>query len=362
MAALLRPSAAPRWRRCPGSVALASPIVDAAGESLAREQGVAAHWVAQQLGQDGVLTDLGTVAPNGVVVDEDMLNAANIYVDHNVRTMGAGMQVEQHVVCDVIHPECAGTPDAYAVSYKDCRVYVSDLKYGRRLVEADSDQLVVYAAGIANNAGLPLERVEVHLTVYQPRLYHPDGPMRTVVMRGNYFVSRVRALQIAAAQAMSPEAPCAINPYCRHCPGRAQCPALREAALDSAELVGKAIATGLPPDVVDQELRFLRHAQFLIESYATGLQAVAEHQIRSGHRSTVFELRSEPGRLQWRENAVAFLQRYGPQVLKPAELKTPTQLKKVLGDEVVSLFSERTPGAAKLQEINMEKLNKRFGA
>lgn len=360
----LRPSAAPLWSVCAGHRRLAVPAYDDADEKApVREQGNACHEVANAI---GIGAPVPTVASNGVEVDDEMIEAATEYVAFNRRTMGSNMCVEEPVKCHGIHVQCEGTPDAAAFDRSNYEIHISDLKYGFRYVEPTTPQLVCYADGVARKYNVDLSRAWVNLTIFQPRKWHRDGALRTRRVHGSVILKEIETLSAAAHATEAPDATCVTNPGCGDCTGRFQCPTLREAAMNALPLIGRAVPTGLPLSAQENELRLLSHAQTMLDAYVSGLQMVVEHNLRGGSRGSHYMLAPGPApRLKWRDDVTDKVAAAGAltgvDVFAPKALRTPTQLKKLLGDDVIDMYASRAPSANVLTPIDLTRFTKLFG-
>ena len=149
---ILPPSGASTWRRCGLWVAMnqAYPQPDTP-ESM---EGNAAHWVFAEMLAGRIVCE-GLIAPNGVVVTEEMIEGGELVVE----TVRARMpverfgppRVEEAVAIPSIHAQCWGTPDIWAFSASPLVLEVVDYKFGHRFVdEYENDQGVAYITGIVD--------------------------------------------------------------------------------------------------------------------------------------------------------------------------------------------------------------------
>lgn len=360
---VLRPSAAPSWSICPGYVRMQRPEFDDVGDTTVREEGTACHYAAELLANGQPVPD---VAPNGVEIDGDMRSAAAEYVQHCRDAMGEHMQAELAVQCHGIHPRCEGTLDTGAFLPHSYEIWLSDLKYGFRTVETDTPQLTCYVDGIARKYNVDLSKAWVNIAVYQPRAWHPSGAWRVRRLHGTRMLQEIADLSVKAHATDAPDAPCIVNDKCGDCTGRFQCEALRNAALQGVERIGRAVPVDMPLRAREAELRYVEHAAKLLGSYVSGLRMVVEHELRAGARGSHYQIKqSAPGRLKWDEGTEAKVRALaaltGVDVLKPQELRTPTQLKKELGDSLVAIYASRTPGALELAPIDINRYTKLLG-
>lgn len=353
---ILRPSAAPMWSACPGYVRMQRPEFDDEGDTTVREEGTACHFAAQMLAEGKSIPD---VAPNGVEIDDDMHDAAQEYVGYI-----AGLAVEQPVKCHGVHARCEGTTDATGVRAGE--LWAVDLKYGFRPVEATSPQLVCYADGAARKYGVNLSQTWVNVAVFQPRAYHQDGPWRVRRVHGTQMLQEIADLSVKAHATDAPIAPCVVNAGCGDCSGRFDCEALRGAALMAIERVGRSVPMGMPLSAREAELRYVEHAAKLLDAYVSGQRMVIDHELRAGARGTHYHLQAgKASNLKWKDGAQEQVKRFaalaGWDVMQAPKLRTPTQLRKILGEAVLETHASRTPGAVKLQPIDLTKYSKLLG-
>jgi hypothetical protein len=372
----LPPSSAARWGdQCPGSATLERADANVTDEDAA--EGHAAHWVAAE----GLATRsvrVGTPAPNGVIVDDEMLEAAEMYVDDvndqhkpSVALMNTLWHVEERVNCSRIHADNWGTPDLWSFTPNDGLgglLLVYDFKYGHRFVDAFMNwQMIDYVAGIVERPefiGLDHREITVIMNVVQPRNYHPVGPIRRWSVKLNELHKYFEHLQMSAAEATSENPPTRVGPECRDCKGRHACEALHLAADSVADIAGGVAQINLPPDALGVELRMLKRAQTLLDARVTGLEMQALNEIRSGKTVPFFMLEQPQGREHWTkppEEIAALGAAMGVELLKPNVLITPAQARKAgLDETIVAGFSERPRGALKLVPANTTQTRKVF--
>jgi len=311
------------------------------------EEGTAAHWAAAEVAQ-GRPVAAGTIAPNGVEVDDEMLDAAEVWAD----LVGPGAVLETPVACPDIHPECWGTPDAYRYTPGVLDVY--DLKYGHRPVDPfQNDQLVCYASGILRAAsvdGLADQHTRVNFHIVQPRAYHRDGPVRT----WSCMASDLRPLiNILSGAAHAPDDMLQVSAGCQDCDGRHACAALQYTTLTHADVV---LVGGLPvelsPAHAALELRLLHRAAERIAARVTGLEEQVTALLKGGAPVPGYRLEAGSGRERWSVPApqvIALGSMLGVDLAKPPAAITPGQARKAgMPDAVVASCAERPRGAAKL--------------
>lgn len=220
--ALFSACSAPRWMRCPGSLATAAiPVTSAAAA-----EGKAAHRLAAWCLETG-LDAAGW--PHGSI-DDDMAAAVMTYVRlcRRIIARASDYGVEKRLdYADAIgQPDSFGTADFIAVSGTE--LTVADFKYGNdAAIDArDNEQLQLYALGALEAYGLVHGIDTVRLVISQPRLRH-KSEWTTTPGALKQFAEIARA---RAHQALQPDTATAfLNPgetQCRYCPAKALCPAL----------------------------------------------------------------------------------------------------------------------------------------
>lgn len=363
--AALMPSAAGRWVRCPGSVAMEQRYPDDV-ESVKAREGTAAHWACAEL-LAGQAIAVGQVAPNGVVLDDEMIDGAQLYFDAlmtargpNVDMLAVGVggtiHVEQRIDIPYVHAQNWGTPDAWFYDKAAGVLYVCDYKFGHGFVEVfENWQLIDYACGILDALGIDGaadQHIDVVMTIVQPRSYHKDGPVRTWRVKACDLRPYFNRLQVAAAAALEPGAPCRISAECKHCNARHACEALQRAALDAVDLSTTSSPVELPPDALGQELRTLQRAAALLAARISGMEEVALSTIRRGALVPGFKIEHGKGRKRWNkpvEQVVVMAKLMNVDVAKSLEAITPAQaIKAGLPADLVDMFSETPTGAAKI--------------
>lgn len=228
--ARLAPSAAPRWLRCPGSVALAAESPDDDPTEYSAE-GTAAHWVRDACLSFGLdpLDFLGKrIVEDGFtfVVDMDMVDFLTPGID-SVREMGGVMFSERRVSLDDWLPGQFGTLDCGIVL--DDMIVVNDLKYGAGVVVSpvENEQLMCYALGFYSEieklfrpGGVLPNRFL--LMIDQPRAIGGGGEWEVSLDDLIDFGERIRE---AGRQTYNPDAPrVAGKAQCRWCSAKPRCP------------------------------------------------------------------------------------------------------------------------------------------
>jgi hypothetical protein len=358
--AILAPSSLGTVIVCPGSLQLAAHYPEAPGEETQDAlEGTAAHWGgSEQL--EGRDVALGQVAPNNVVLTEEMLDSADAYVNAVRKVVPVGGQVEQRVDISVVHPFMWGTPDFWHYDPVQRTLHVADFKHGHRYVEVfECWQLIAYALGILNTLQLdgtiPNDLdVSVRFMIVQPRCYHRDGAARVWHTRAPDLRPYFATLTMAAYAAVTfegqlvPNAPCVVNPGCLDCRGRHACPTLQRAALARVDLAGTPVPFDLPAEALGNELRVIERAIMLLEARQTGLKEQVKSLITRGETVRWYRLEQTQGREKWTRppgEILALGSLMGVDLAKPTEAITPAQARKKGLDDALSRAYSGHPNA-----------------
>lgn len=356
------PSSSARRVQCPRSTTLEAqfPETEVSPEAAA---GTASHWAAaEQLA--GRLCDVGQIADNGIVLDDEMLKGADLFFDDVVKTLAPfGLRpeqglIERRVEIPRVHPQSWGTPDyAILIDGHPRRLLLWDYKFGHRVVEAfENWQLAEYIAGITQGLDDLAAPVEITATIVQPRGYHRDGPVRRWHTSLLALRAQITIASNAAHAALGPDPAARVGPECRDCRGRHACEALQRAgfaAMDQATAITPAVLT---PAAAGLELRLVRQALARLQARQSGLESQVNAQLRAGQAVPGWRIESSAGREKWTTPAAAVAalgEAFGVTVMKPAEPITPRQAREAgLPEALVAKMSERQGGASSLAEFD----------
>lgn len=352
--AKLSPSSASRWLSCPGSVALCDGLPDTS--SSFADIGTAAHTLAEMCfaqgkdAKDFIGQQLGEA---GVVADEDMASAVQVYLDY-VRRLPDTFSVlhEQRLPLTPItgEPEAEGTADT--VAFDRDTLLVIDYKNGRGVeVEADeNEQMMMYAAAARAEYSVLGAFTKFHVVIVQPNCdniseYEFDNAQL------DEFVARVKiaAAVCLAERVVQPED---LNPSekaCRWCKAKATCPALTKKVQD-------AVSEGF--DVFDTvagvDLAQSMALTDLVEDWSRAVRAEVERRLLSGTPVEGWKIvRGRMGARQWSDETAATEKlknqmRYADEIIFTKKLTSPTQLEKKLAKDHPKHWAE-------LQELIVRK-------
>ena len=350
----LAPSSAYRWVHCPGSVPLTLQYPDTGGTDAAGE-GTQAHAIAAER-----LRGNEAPAPNA-----EMDRAVAAYV-RDVGQVAGHAVVEKRLEMPAIHPDNWGTCDALKRDNEGRIAYLWDFKYGHGFVDAfENWQLLEYAVGVTDRIGPDAPTWSFVLTVVQPRAYHHEGPVRRWRLSASELQRYARKLREAAEEAMGNNPRTVPGPYCKHCPARHACKALRLTTLDTVDMLADATPVDLSPDGLGLELGLLTRAAEQLEARLAGLQAQALAAIQSGAIVPGWGIGRTRGGTEWTRPAQEVLvlgELYGAPLGKPLAPITPKQAMDAgIPADVVAAYSQKTPGKAILVPITTDDARRAFG-
>lgn len=341
----LPPSGAPAWVHCAVWPHMNAKYPETEAQAPALE-GEAAHWVLLNP------SPVGTRAPNGVAVTDEMLEGADLWLEVTGGNL-PGDRNEQHVAHHR-DPLRGGTPDKWRVEPGLLRVF--DYKFGHESVPAYLNwQLLEYAGLITKALGLDTiqeQGTQVEFTIVQPRDYTSAGTVKhwkpgTLADLRGYW----NRLDMAADAAARPDPQATVGTHCKHCPGRHACEALERNASAVIDYAGGVTPVELAPGILGRQLRELDRAAVLLEARRTGLQAQALATLKAGKRVPFYAVEQGKGRERWKRPVaeVAALGEAMGVPLAKLEAITPTQARKAgLDPAVVAAFAEVPVGEFKL--------------
>ena len=356
----LRPSAAGVWVHCPGSVTMQEQYPDTSG--MPALEGEASHWVVSEtLSGRGATKFLGAIVPNGVIVTQEMIDAARVMIEAVLNT-GPQLKrghVEEQIAISRIHSECGGTPDWWWYDEATNTVYIVDYKYGYGIVDPWNNwQLITYAIGVIDHItggnGIADQNIRVVMKVVQPRPYHHCGPVREWVQVGSDLRAQANMLYESAQLALGGNPKCVSGEQCRYCSARHACVAAQRAAQFGMDYTFQATPYELSAKAAGIEYRSLKRAFDAIKTRMTGIEEQILKLCRDGKGAeTGLMIDRTMGNLKWKSESeiLAAADLLGIDISKPKEPKTPKQVldkHKDFPKSLVDENTERTAGTEKL--------------
>lgn len=352
--ALLAPSSAKRWMTCTPSARLEATVPNK--DTAYTREGTIAHAMAEAILRDLLDQNLDhfpdaaeyLTSRSGIILAEfcrtaeheglDWKEMAETVYEHYVRLvyesyLGAKLEdpeavllIESKLQLAEFIPEGFGSSDAVLIYGTTLEVF--DLKYGKGVkVEAEENaQMMCYALGAYCGQGEFYDIANVRMTIIQPRLRHESSWAMTAPDLLNWAHNKLKPAALKAWKGEGEQTP---GEHCRFCKVAAKCKALANYTLSVTE------------DKTEPGLMSLEEIAKLLPHFATikswissveefALDAALEGDTIPGYK--VVEGRSVR-KISNAAEAMARLEGNGipaENYLKPAELKTITDLEKTL--------------------------------
>lgn len=355
----------PRLMRCNGSASMAKfdGAIDA--NHSVRDEGIAAHYLAVQIMQSGLDENslIGTQAPNGIFITEEMFAHIIDYLDL-INGWGPDILFSE-MECDTSHQNGSfysvkGRADNVTLT-ADNWLMIDDFKYGYRIVEPENNwTLISHAIGFcASRIGQPLPEKFV-FTVVQPRAAHNDGPVRQWSIDQTEFMSFWQKLADTLSN-LNDE----LNTgnHCAKCPSLHYCPAATKAGLNAIEVAENAFNENLTNDELSLFMDLLNNAIATAKSKLDAMQELALHRIKSGQVVKNYMPENSLGNTTWKGFVKPDLIKVMTGVdVTSGKMITPNQAKKLgVPPEIVAMLTERPNRGTKLKRSTAnEKATKMF--
>lgn len=349
--------------------------MEAANPEVERNQdakeGDTAHEVAAKtLRRTGALIE-GATASNGVIVTDEMIDAADMFVQEVGKISCSQIYVEDRVDNSFVHPDNWGTPDVWGLNNLGSNWYlhILDFKFGHKFVDAfENWQCLDYAGGVLSRPefrNLDWAKGFITITIVQPRNFHPEGPVRKWTIPAIKLNTYLQIIRDMATEALGPNPRTIPGPECRDCRGRHQCVALHMTTGAIVDFVGNSNPVNLPASAVGIELRALHRAEALLTARISGLEEQAKASIKRGERVNFYSLEQGFGREKWKMDAATVIATgaaLGINLGKPPEAITPAQARKAgISEDITAAMAGRDKGELKLIPQDAEKARKVFG-
>lgn len=384
---IIPPSSAHIWGKpdgCTGWVVMAQSYPETE-ESEEAKEGTASHEVAARmlealaranLGYPKKEETVGTVAENGVVISEEMFDAAELYAQDVGAIMrergvfgGPNLGIEHRVEAPKIHDLSFGTVDCFLFDRNKGELFIWDYKFGFELVEAyENWQAINYAAGILDFLevnGLQDQYITVRIRIAQPRAFHRDGPIREWSVKACDLRGLFNILSGNAHKALGPNAETRSGPHCKHCSARHACPAALQAGVKLYEVAAQPAPVELSAEALAVQLAIVQRAKKQLEYLESGYEEQVKGLTRHGKGVPGYRVEEGVGRERWAkpvEEVIALGDMLGHDLRDPKAI-TPNAARKLGIDEaVIMAYSEKPRTGLKVVPDNGNKAKRIFGA
>lgn len=330
----------PRILKCGGYVNLKCDKPEQK-ENKVRDEGNAAHWLVEQVAKNGMSVDelVDRQAPNGIFIDGEMVDYLAAYLKEC-----EGAEIEKDVSFDIAGVHIACRVDAITYTDEGNTRVISDLKYGWRIVEPQENwTMLAYAIGSTMRSAVG----ETILKIFQPRPYHREGAIRSVVINEQELQDFYAELETKLTESLNNNQ-LNVGEHCYNCSKMHECPAAQKVGYNVIDLSGDVYADKLTDKALSINIDQLTQAAKHVDNLLTAYKDEAFSRIKKGY--VVDNYFVEPGTslLKWKKTVTPeFIKMMtGREDLTKESLITPLQAEKLGVD--VNAFSERIAGSLKL--------------
>lgn len=353
-----RPSNAHRWAKCSAAPLFASKSGPQPTNDAARE-GTCAAWVADTVlkGQAIHAVDmLNETHENEWKVDLEMCGHVQSYVDM-INAEGGFISAERFVR---LSEHVAGTLDNSA-SFLNGVVRVRDFKYGFQLIEADAEQLIIYAGALVNElTAQGVNVTQVWTEIYQPRGFHVEGPHRRKKWKPDEIRERCQWLAERAAECHKPNPIATPGSWCDNCDGAAGCGALTATAKKLFAIVDDNRHRQMTAAELSDELTFLAKAKKIVTAAEKAVAAEATARNSTGEYIPGYYMKERFGHRKFTVGRDAIQAITGIDPVKD-EMMSPAELKAAgAKDRHLSIISRRPSIGHKLAPVDENELKRQF--
>ena len=282
-------------------------IIEGETNDASREGTAAGELLTHMIRQRTTTPNVGPVASNGVIFDEDMkFHVTSTYL--NILESSQGFEITSEVRID--WPTTSGIMirGQYDVSYVvGNTLYVEDLKYGWRIVDVEKNwQLLAYAIGRYFQLSNTHQINKVVLKIHQPRPYHEDGRVREWVIDMQQLQQFYFDIDNRVKQLVSGDKTLSTNKNCKYCEAAAHCPALNRsfnAAIDT--VLTDWQDKPLTDKEISETLDLITRAEELFEIKVKAIRELAIHRIQNGNVIEGYSYQVKYGDRKWRDGVSA---------------------------------------------------------
>lgn len=347
----------PRLMNCNGSRLMGEPEAISQSDDTVRNEGKTADWIAQQVHSGKFEPEelIDRKSPAGLYVTHEMIEYLDDYFCL-VRN-GGHMEYEGEIPGDNYKVKCRMDH----VIVNGTTLYISDLKYGWRIVEPEMNwTLIAYAISwLRQNRNV--EITDIILTIYQPRVHHHKGRVRS----WNVSINLINMFMQQIDHTLNnPTDNLFTGEHCYKCPALATCVARRKAEMNAIDASEKVYSDTLDNGTLSFKIDHLERAMTVLKQQKEAYEELAIARLKKGEVIENYSAEHSYTNLQWLDHVTpALIQSMTGRddLTKPADLITPTQAKKKGVDEgIITAFSERRNKGVKLVRVDADTKAKKM--
>lgn len=345
------------WDICAGSIALRKEVPR--GDTKYSREGTVAHDLAERVLTGDLFTPsdaLGAVV-DGVKISQEMVDSVSTYIDFvdnlDPDLIGQTLYEETLALNKLDVPKEAklfGTADAlfFVDSNSALRIHVVDLKYGKGVpVDViDNKQLLYYGLGAVYLAMgrkkklstyLSKKRLELTMTIVQPRAEHKDGPVRSWTIDGPRLLEFEEYLTKAVKYSLDNPDDYVAGTHCRFCPAKEVCPELNRAEQEVLVEIDYLKLQSNPKDLSPEEFAEALASCDVLEDAIKRHRKYAVKLLESGSKIPGWQMTPTRATRRWSDESQLRHHLEGlsldPQRMASLSSLSPTQLENVLSED-----------------------------
>lgn len=341
---MIEPKGSHEWYYCAGSQVMQEGKPDS---DSVREK-IACSWLAETILKSytnhndelKIYDDfIGELTPNNVVIDDEMFEAARLYVTDilkycNVAGTLKSVKVESNLDIGMIYPGMKGKSDAYIWNSEDLEIIIWNLEYGYSHVEAyENPEIMNYIAAILklhNLDGEILKMITVKMRIIQPRSFHGDEQISEWEIMASQLTPYFNKLRDAAQQAMSGEGLCIPGLHCHYCKGRNNCSAITKTLYNYIDVIQGPVPMNLEGNNLVLEWQLMNRMTKMLKYRKSAIDAQLKAELQNGEHLPGALLEKHFGNLAWKkevstQQVLSIVDMLGVDIRKPDNLDTPTQ-------------------------------------
>lgn len=378
----LDPSTAFVWGPPEGCTAAPqmSRSYNAPEKTEAQLEGTSAHLVAAAETIARLRTNVaspfkeGDQTPNGIIVDETMLDFADMCATQVVGkarelgVFGKNIGVEMKVEAPQIHPQCKGRCDAFLFheGEKRSQLHIWEFKYGRSTIPAyENWPMICYSVGILNFLEIALVQpdIEVHFHVIQPRAFSPSGPIRTWKTTTGVLRTYWNILHNSAHEVFSENRICRSGPQCARCAINHDCSTALAAGVQLYEIAMQPTRADMTPEQLGVMFSIIKRAHKQLETLKTAYTAQVKMALKDKKSVPGWMLEQNMSNRQWTADVPA-VKAMGESVgiqLVEEKLITPAEAERRGFDKnLVNMCTKKVPSGYSVKQDDLVTIKEIF--
>jgi RecB family exonuclease len=350
--ARLSPSAGSRWTVCPGSVEACAGIESPDTEHSMK--GTAGHHAHAEWLLHGSPPEVGTKAPNGIVLTQEIVDAAGMgvgwirqYVEGKVHHLLVETEVEIGAFFGLPAGVCWGTADA-VILMADGELVIYDLKLGYLPVDPEENvQLMLYAAGIIRELGVLFDRVR--FVIAQPA----NGGIKEWEVSLADLLARLEEMKPKVVAATLPDAPFKAEPKaCKWCPIFGTCAEAQREALALARQQFTSPAS-MVEHITVEDLALLLKKSEMVEEAIKAARGKALSLLAAGIDVPGYKRVEANTKRRWKKGVEAEVEKLvGKEKAYEKKLVSFTVVEKLAGEAAIANLVEKPKGEAVLAPLS----------